>query len=313
MPSVAYSRFAAEVLALYSPPFRRAGTRTKMAQALAEFGSSKGLRRTSDITPVLISQWILAHQDRKPITNHSVMRSFRSACAYAKKMGYIKTSPFEYRPPSDWIPVEPDDSPDPVDKHHSAEEIARVLQLVDRDAAGGSWDAGRLQALIYVYAYTGMRKREALGLRKQDVDLERRVITIRSHSRRRLKTKASGAPIAIADDLAEVLARWLPRTGCEWVFPQKRLTGPWNSGTPGSKPLDRVKDAGMRAGVPGLTIASFRHTIGTLAEGWGIGELELMRWLRHTKTSTQTWYRKHADRDTLQATAKKISFKGTGS
>jgi integrase len=103
---------------------------------------------------------------------------------------------------------------------------------------------------------------------------------------------------------------WMAMTegdGCEFLFPHSYRTGPWFSGRPGHRPLDEVKSLGERAGVDGLTILAFRHTVATLAEGWGISELMLQRLLRHARRATQRSYR-HADLNQMHAAAGLIQY-----
>lgn len=171
-------------------------------------------------------------------------------------------------------------------------------------AAGRPSGSGRL---FNTWAFTGAGSREVLGLRVDNVDLAERVIRFRSHPRRRLKTGARAAEVPIAPPLLGVLASWLPHACSEWLFPGRERLGPWFGGAPGFKPLDRVRQLGQRAGVEGLTILAFRHTVGTLAESWGLGELELQRLLRHSQRKTQRYYR-HADAEIMARTAAKISY-----
>jgi integrase len=309
VPAIPFPRFVEEILLVYgTPPFAKK-TLAKVRQVLKELSALRTVRKTSDLDIPNISRWLAAHPDRKPITAHSLLRSIRAACSYAKTRGYLARDPFDWKTPSKWLQIGPADDVEDFDRHRTAREIARLLDLLDAEAGEGSWEAGRLRALVYTYAFTGMRKLEALGLMKADVDLENRVIWIRGNPRRKLKTKGSGQPIGVAEELAGPLSMWMPRTGCEWLFPVKSLSGPWLSGGPGVRALDQVKAAGERAGVERLTILSFRHTIGTLAEGWGLGELELQRWLRHTRRRTQDAYRKKGDMNSILGTARKISFR----
>ena len=111
------------------------------------------------------------------------------------------------------------------------------------------------------------------------------------------KTLKSAAVLPIVGPLAAVLADWLPETGCRWLFPGKKRQGPWLYGGPGIRPLDQIKELGQRAGVPDLTIASFRKTIGTYAKSWGFSQLELKALLRHSNVETQRWY----DEDEVEA------------
>lgn len=105
----------------------------------------------------------------------------------------------------------------------------------------------------------------------------------------------------------QVLARWIPRCGPDWLIPGVRLRCPWTGGLPGSKPTDQVKAAGRRVGIEGLTISAFRKTVGTLAKGWGLGPLELKAILRHTSVKTQAWY-DEADVDELRPAIAKIRY-----
>ena len=100
----------------------------------------------------------------------------------------------------------------------------------------------------------------------------------------------------------------MPQTQSEWLFPGVRRLGPWLEGPPGQKPIDQVEALGTRAGVPGLTIASFRHTFASLAEGWSIGELALQRQLRHTRIRTQLAYR-HPLPELLRDVAAKVRYR----
>lgn len=306
MPAVTFTRLAMEVRALYRPPHRRLATFKKMDSALREF-EALGVAKTSEITPILITRWIERHQARKPITNATVLGTFRAACNYAKTMGYLRITPWDVR--KDWIEV-PDEDPDepPTKRHHSIEDISRVLKLASEEAGGGGWEEARLHALVNTYAFTGLRKMEALGLKRNDVDLAGRIIKVRSRRKRTLKTKASAQPVGIADDLAVILDLWLRRCGNEWVFPNKLGTGHWLGGKPGKKPLDQIKALGVRAGVTGLTILSFRHSIATHAARWGLGPLALKELLRHTFVTTQDHYRE-IDLANRVAAARRISYK----
>ena len=99
----------------------------------------------------------------------------------------------------------------------------------------------------------------------------------------------------------------MPRTGCQWVFPGRRLRGPWTGGPQGRKAIDEIKAAGQRAGIRGLTILGFRKTVGTLAKSWGISQLELKALLRHTTVETQRYYDEE-DAELLRTAAAKIQF-----
>jgi integrase len=294
--------FSRDVLALYAAPMRRPATYRKMRQVLTEFGAL--ITEPRLLTPATIAGWIHNHPDRRPETVRTLLRSLSAACTYGVQWGYLRADPFEFRSPIQWVDWSVPDLDPPV---HSAEEISRVLAKADLEAQAGGWKAQRLRAVIYAYAYLGARKREVLGLAVADIDLYHRVIDLKPNARRPLKTRGSAAHLPIPEPLAAVLESWLPQTRCEWAFPGTRRAGPWLDGAPGLKAIDEIEALGLRAGVPHLTIASFRHTFASLSESWNIGELALQRVLRHTRIRTQRSYR-HELPQLLKDVAAKIHF-----
>ena len=309
MRPMPFARFKAEVLSLYEPPIRAKGTYRQMSQVLREFAALPDLATIADLRSTSIVAWIRAYPERTPARSASLLRSLASACSYARSEGYLQRSPFGFRSVNQWVrdQVVAPDRPR-AQRHQSAASIERLLEQLDVDAAGGGWKAGRLQALVYLLAFTGLRKGEALNLRTHDVDLVAATIVIEPRRTFRPKTRKSAARIPLAPPVVAVLRLWLPRTGCAWVFPGVELRGPWLGGCPGYKPLDEIRAAGERAGIPGLTIASFRKTIGTLAKSWGLGQLEVKALLRHSNVETQRWYDEEAV-ETLRPAVAKIPFR----
>lgn len=309
MPGIAYSEFEEEVLSLYAPPLRRKATWFKFRKVLQEFRVLPGIVETTDLTPKAIVHWLELHKDRAPMTNRSYLGCLRTACNYAKRMGYLTVTPWDIR--RDWVTFDFDDDDDPVPRHLSLAEVDRLLSLLDAEARAGDWIEWRLQTLIYTYLYTGLRKSEALGLKVKDVNLGQGLIRIRSRRERKLKTRTSARLVGVPPDLFPILSLWITRVGSEWLFPGIRRTGPWFHGGPGLKPLDQVKAAGVRAGVPHTTIHAFRRTIATHAKGLGLGELEVKDLLGHGSTQTQEWYLEE-DAAALRKMASRIRFPRPG-
>jgi integrase len=300
--ATAWSQFTEDVLAVYRPPIRRLATYRKMRQVLGEFAGF--CPTTTDLTPAAIAGWLQLHRERRPETTLALLRTLRAACTYGVLVSALETNPFAWRKPTAWVDWDVPELDPPV---HSAEEISRVLALADQEASAGPWKAARLRALVYAYAFLGARKREVLGLAVADVDLAAGCIAIRTNRRRGLKTRSSAAHLPIPAELGRVLAAWIPLTGCDWLFPGAKRQGPWLEGPPGFKAIDQIKALGQRAGVQGLTIASFRHTFASLAEGWGLSELELQRTLRHSSNLTQKFYR-HELPAVLKGVANKVHY-----
>lgn len=308
MRAMAWDTFTVRYLSLYLPPLREPATYRQVKQALREFGELRGFKTTAHLTEEAVAAWVVAHAERSPERTASLLRCMSTAAKYAVKKGYLDSSPFDFRSPSGWRLPGARKTGRTAPGHRSSDEIARVLDLADARARLGAWEAGRLQALVYVYAYAGLRKMEALHLQPGDVDLDRRLLKIEPKDGWRPKTLESACTLPMASPLRDVLRLWTPRCGGLWLFPGKRLKRPWTSGSRGTKPLDQVKSLGEDAGVRDLTILSFRKTIGTYAKTWGFSQLELKALLRHTTIHTQDWYDED-DAEVLRPAADKVAFR----
>ena len=102
-----------------------------------------------------------------------------------------------------------------MQKCHSIEEVARVLEYLS--AGIGNWVSHRLYALVATVAYTGLHRDEALTLMVIDVSLVWGVLNISDRQQRR--PKRARRPCRYRPNFSEILRAWLPRCGCEWVFP----------------------------------------------------------------------------------------------
>jgi integrase len=313
---IPFAQFRDRILALYAPPQRAKATYGGMRHALALVAELVGPDATTAVLNTdLIARFIATRPPgQSNTTTLGQIRSISAACTIAAAEGWIRISPFMVR--KRWIRAA---KPKPK-KHHSREEIARVLDLMRRDIprkkGWARWRAWRLYGLASTVAFTGLRKMEALRLKVEDIDLEARVLLVVPRSGSDLKTEASAAPVPIPDALVTVLQQWLPHTQCEWAFPNSTHSGPWVGGSTGYRPLDRMKRLGVRAGVEGFTFLSLRHSFATHAEFWGLSETMIQRILsetmiqrilRHTTTRTQQHYR-HADLANMRGQVSGIDF-----
>jgi integrase len=300
--------FRERLLAMYQPPHRSKLTHSKMRSVL-DMAGALGIASTAELTTDFVRRFIeVRPPGENPNYTYGLVAYLRAACNIAVAESWLKTSPFSIR--RQWVKrVSPK-----MPRVPSREEIDRVLTLLAQDVAKrksgrgkAEWRARRLQALIATAAYTGMRKTENLTLTVPDVDLPGRLFLLAARGKARLKTEAAAQPVPIAEELAAILADWIPRTGSTWLFPNWEGSGPWIGGSPGHRPLDRLKTIGRRAGVPNLTFQSLRHAWATHAEHWGLTDQQIQRVLRHTNTRTQ-WHYRHAERANLKEIAGKISF-----
>jgi integrase len=286
MGPIFFDLMAEEMLRLYVPPLRAKATYRQMKYNLAIFARLLGPQAlTSELTPDFIARLIASRPaGQSPFTVKSMLCNLKVACNYCLANGYITRSPFQFR--KSWIRC----GEGKPKKHHSREDIARVLALMARDTERKTgwalWRAQRLQALANTVAFTGMRRSEATYLRAADVLLDERLILITPTAGNRLKTVRSAQPVPIPDALAPILEAWLPHCHSEWAFPNSYRTGPWIGGSPGYKPLERMKRLGVRAGVEGFTFQSLRHSFATHSEFWGLSETMIQRILRQEHSST---------------------------
>jgi integrase len=306
MAPVSFAALRLDLLALYRPPLRRKATYFKLRQVLGELAALE-LAPAADLTPAAVARWLERFAGpRRPATVRSLLRVMRTVCHYAEEFGGLERSPFRWRSPDRWLGERlAGDLPAASRRHLSRDELGRVLAQADAEAV--TWRARRRRALVYLLAYTGMRKSEALGLEVGDCDFVEGLVSIRANRARVLKTASSAAWLALAAPVLEVLRGWSRECGSAWLFPGVRRRRPWLGGGPGGRAVDEVKALGRRAGVPGVTLLVFRHTLATLAEVGGLGELELQRQLRHSSPRTQAGYR-HTDIDELKRTAVKLGF-----
>ena len=329
---IPFTQFKDEVLKLYEPPLRAKATWKRMRTILELVGSLLGeSATTADLTPALIQKLIESRpQGESTYTTNSYLVGLRAACNYGRSQGYLYLNPCDARK-GRWLRL----VKKVQKRHHSAEEVGRVLARMrleaDRKSGWAQWRAFRTLVAASLCAYCGLRRNEALYLRVEDIDLDRRIITLVPRGGNRLKTEAAAAPIPIPDHLGALLAEWLPRLAIPegwsdgnaypaadaskrkrpdpgWVVPNAYRTGPWIGGAPGHRPIDRMKILGKRAGVEGFSFQSLRHSWATAAEShWGLSELLVQRILRHTSTDTQKHYR-HAEMSQISAAVRGLSF-----
>src|SRR5206468_1313861 len=133
---------------------------------------------------------------------------------------YLHETPFTFWRPSQYIRNDAAPAKRPA-RHRSLGDITRILDRADVEASAGDWARRRLRALVYVYAYLGLRAAEALHLWTSDLELARNALTLQAHPEDgwRPKTLRSAAVLPLAGPLAAVLADWWPETGCRWLFP----------------------------------------------------------------------------------------------
>jgi integrase len=182
-----------------------------------------------------------------PRTVNLMMALVRGILRFAVANGHIAASPTDRLGRGKlMLPVEKTKLAPPIVK---GEDVGRVLDAV-REIRPDR------HALFATLVYTGMRKGEACGLRWADVDLERRIITVR-HSYAGQTKSGSHREVPIHGALVDILKRhrlaepW----GGEIVFPNDRGMMYTKNG----KLEDLLRAALGRVGLPSIRLHDLRH------------------------------------------------------
>lgn len=273
------SEWSDRVEALYARKAKT--TRVQMGQALRVLrGLLPPEATTAELAAGLLDRFVAAVPGRRWATVDGLLRALRAACNLAVRWRILDASPFEGW--DHWPEPEPSRR-----RHLSEAEVARLLESLRSRAS--TWSGARLHALAAVWAFCGLRRDEALRLRVEDVDLPARVVHVRPHGRR-LKTKASAAPVPVPEALASILAEWIPRAESEWVFPGSTRRGPWVGGGAGRRAGDQLRAAAEAIGLRDVTPHVLRHSLATSLAHRGLSPRQLQLILRHSNQETQRLY-----------------------
>jgi integrase len=146
---------------------------------------------------------------------------------------------------------------------------------------------------------TGMTISEALGLRRADLDLRIRRVSIHEEYGRQLKRESRTRELSIPESLVPLLADWLARRPTAPDAPIFAYTY-W----PARKAWNRVCDA---AGIYGATIHDARHTYAVHAVQGGLPEARLQKLLGHAHAGTTRRYAMHSPEQFLEQDADRIA------
>jgi integrase len=291
------------LLAEYGPRLRSKGTLRAVKHAIKTV-RELGVTSPSDLNISLISRVVETRDPAlSPNTVRKLLRGISAIASHAVEFGYLSVSPFARRPIRSWVRARKPQNA----RHLTRAEMRKILEIFALDVrekiGWAGWRARRDQAVFVTLAFTGMRKKECLFLRVEDVDLAAGVINLVDHEQRTLKTENSAQPIPVVPPLAAILREWLlhredspdefVRPPSCWLFPNLRTATPWVEGSRGYKPIDRFKAVASRAGVESATFQMIRRSVATHLEATGCGEAMIMRILRHSNVQVgRDFYRK---------------------
>lgn len=223
-------------------------------------------------------------------TRNQYLQQTRAVLRYAVAAGYLTTAPTE-RIRGLLIRVRRAKLAPPIER---AEDVGRLLEEVRTVAAEGG--CASYVPLVATAVYTGLRRGELCGLRWADVDLDRRLMTVR-HSHDGPTKSGEERIVPIASALLPFLAEWklAQGRGAVLVFPNDRA-GKWGAGKMHTKNSAKrlrfaVAEACKRAKLPVIRFHDLRHVYASHFVMNGGDLLTLQRILGHsTPTITSEVY-----------------------
>jgi integrase len=317
---MAWAKFIAQIDFEYRPPMCSRAHHVAFRRTAGEL-ERLGVETTFDLTAELIAKYIATCPSTwSPWTLKAALVRIRTIVNQAMRRRLLIVSPFAIIPIGKIVRL----GKIAGKRHLTRPEIARIFEVLNGDVGAlegwGQWKARRLLFVFAFGLYTGLRKLELLRLHMADIDLATRVIRVAPHNATgRLKSEGSEAPVPIAEALAPIIQEWLahrldhPRglsidRDCPWLVPTCNRKAPWTSGYPGSKPLDRLKAAALRAGVPDITMHMLRRSCATHLEGAGVPRSIISRILRHADVKVTEKHYLRADEQTMVDAVKDFSF-----
>ena len=276
-----------------------------------------GQRRLGEVSRTDIDAWFSRLKRRRgPGVSRTAYMTTRALFASAVEEGLLAESP---------VRVKGGDRHEPV-RRAKIDGDGHILTPAQVRAQAQAMPE-RLAALVWLGARCGLRLGEILGLRRCDLDLDRRTVSVRRQAvtckggmkeTARLKTQASRRVVALPASLVPILESHLKthaRAGKRGlVFPRPGGRGKKSHEHPNS--MRRVvSQAAVEAGVPeDLTPHDLRHTCLTEVARAGATLAEIMAVAGHSDPQVAMTYQ-HATRDRLSALADAVDslYSGLGS
>jgi integrase len=298
-----------QVLALYKPPLRSRRTLEMMVRVFNVL-DAMGTKSSTDLTESLVAKMVASRpKGESSATIIQQLTCLRVIANFAKRHGYLRDTPFAFRPVSGWARATPSERV----RWYTAEEVRKLMDRMEADVrettGWPSWRARRLWGVSACCAFGGFRMTEAFSLFVEDINLATGIITVRA--RRPLKTISSARMVPMPPRLKKILEEeWLPfrqsapegflderGLSCPYAFPNVTRTSYWHGGPPGHTPLSRLKSVAQRAGIADFgdaSFAKFRHAWATQAEFLGIPGAGIQRVMGHTRESTSRQHYRHS-------------------
>ncbi len=186
---------------------------------LEEDGGYPGAPLDAFTTPVLRRfNYSLGKDKLKPTTVRGIFNGLRGFSRFLTDVGAIEGNPAAQ------VGLPKKNAPD-----RTACTDAQVQALLDAcDRIANVRRAALAKAIVSVFAYTGLRRTEALNLRLQDVDVQAGTITVVNGKGGKRRT------IPACRECLDALRVWLTHreqaVSCDWLFLENRSRRLWHDG-----------------------------------------------------------------------------------
>jgi len=187
---------------------RTIATYTTAVDQLAAYLAAAGMpTRVVNIRREHVEAWITDLLARRaPATANNRWRGAQAFFGWCVEEGEVRESPMaRMKPPT--LP----EAPPPVLRDT---ELRAILAGCERDK---TWLGRRDEAILRVFMDTGARRAEVLGLRLEDVDLDRGVLTVTGKGSRTRLVAIGDATIRALDRYVRLRAR-KPGAGLPWLW-----------------------------------------------------------------------------------------------
>ena len=237
---------------------RTIATYTTAVAQLDAYLSAAGMpTRVAHIRREHVEAWVTDLLARRaPTTAHNRFRGCQAFFSWCVEEGEVRESPMaRMRPPR--LP----EAPPPVLRDT---ELRAILATCERDK---TWLGRRDEAILRVFMDTGARRAEVLGLRLEDVDLDRGVLSVTGKGSRTRLVAIGDATIKALDRYIRLRAR---RTSA--ALPSLWLGRKGQLGETGMAGLIRARGAAAGLAVhPHLFRHAYAHSM--LSAGMSEGDL----------------------------------------
>ncbi len=237
--------------------------------ALQTFINKTGIKKVSEITPLLIEDYKTHRlKEVSPRTVNIEVGAVKTMLNRAVQLGIMPTNPIaavkKIKGPS-WKPIQ----------FLTKEQVSALLENC----------SPTYRPIFYTYLNTGMRRDELVNLEWSDIDWQNKQIRIINKEKKRYHPKGQKERfIPIKDDLMAVLKKQKKRVNGSYVF------GTTNGEPRHNNILRELKRAARRAGIEHITIHMLRHTFASHLVMAGVDLPTVQKLLGHSSITTTMIY-----------------------